>query len=184
MSTVIALREKLVTAALLLVLVATLVATRQQQAQDAHRNVGALPRTPEERELERIFPVTPLSLEALQRTEDFTTYTPLLEHDPFVRIQTAPSAQGAAPAPAETPVESQLLFRGRAVLGKRQVAVIEVESSHETLFVGIGQDVEGFKVIDIAEDRVVLSKSPDQQVTLRLADEATHEGARGGRGSK
>lgn len=184
MKNVVALREKLVTAALLLVLVATLVVTRQQQAKDAHRNVGALPRPPEERELERSFPVPPLSLEALQRTEDFTAYTPLLEHDPFVRIQTAPSEQGAAPAPLETPVASQLAFRGRVVLGTRQVAVIEVESSHETFFVGIGQDVEGFKVIDIAEERVVLSKSPEEQVTLRLAEEATRQGVRGGRGSQ
>lgn len=184
MSPVIALREKLLTAALLLVLVATLVVTRQQQATDAHRSVGALPRAPEERELERSFPVPPLSVEALQRTEDFTAYTPLLEHDPFVRIQTAPSAGASAQEPAEQPVESQLLFRGRVILGQRQVAVIEVESSHETLFVGLGQDVEGFKVIDIAEERVVLSKSPGQQVTLHVAENAARQGARGGRGSQ
>ena len=120
----------------------------------------------------------------MQRTDEFTAYTPLLEHDPFARIQTAPAAPGDEPAPAEAPVQSQLHFRGRVIMGSRQVAIIEVEASHETLFVGVGQDVEGCKVIDIAEDRVVLSKPPDQQVTLRLADAAAPQGVRGGRGSK
>lgn len=181
MSPVIALREKLATAGLLLVLVVTLMVTRQQQAKDAHRSWGELPRPPEERELQRAFPVPPLALEQLQATEDFTAYAPLLEQDPFARIQTAtPSTD--APEPVAAPMESQLHFRGRVVMGQRQVAVIEVESSHETLFVGVGQEVDGLKVIDIAEDRVVLSKPPDTQVTLQRAEATTSGGARGGRG--
>ena len=180
----IALREKAATAGLLLVLVATLVVTRRQQVTDAHRSLGELPHAPEERELQRLFPVTPLALEDLQRTEEFTAYAPLLEHDPFARIQTAPAGPGGEPAPAETPAESQLHFRGRVIMGSRQVAIIEVDALHETLFVGVGQEVEGCKVIDITEDRVVLSKPPDQQVTLGLVDAATPQGVRGGRGSQ
>lgn len=180
-SAVIALREKLLAAALLLVLVATLVVTRRQQTRDAHRNLDVLPRAPQARELARAFPVPALSMEALQAAEDFASYAPLLEHDPFVRVQT-PATESAAPAPSEAPVESQLTFRGRVMLHQRQMAVIEVESSHETFFVGVGQEVEGFQVIDIAEERVVLSKPPDQQVTLRLADDATRQDPRGSRG--
>ena len=175
MSSVIALREKLLTAGLIVVLLATVLVTRRQQLSDANRSVGVLPHPPAEQELQRAFPVAPLDVEALAATEEFAAYTPLVEQDPFVRIKTVASDSQPAQRPETAP--SALSFRGRVVLGGRQVAIIEVVASKETLFVGVGQEVEGFKVIDIDEERVVLSKSSDQQqVTLRLPDDAARKG--------
>ena len=175
MISVIALREKLLSAALLVVLIATLVVTRRQQVEDAHRDLGVAPRPPAEQELQRAFPVEPLALESLQRTADMTAYAPLIEQDPFVRVKTA-TAGVSAPEEPPAPAAAELVFRGRVVLKGRQVAVVENATSHETLFVGVGQEIDGWKVIDIDEERVVLSKPPDQQLTLGLADEAARQG--------
>ena len=174
MTPIIALREKLLACLLTVVLLATLLVTQQQRAKDQYRNLGVLPRVPDARRLEQTFPVTPLALEVLQQTEDFGAYTPLIEQDPFVRVQTPNSA--ASPAAAPSPAEATLRFRGRVVLGGRQMAVIESTDAHETFFVGVGQEIQGLKVVDITEERVIVSKTPDQQITLRLADESRPRG--------
>ena len=175
--TVVALHEKLASVALLAVLLATLVATRHQQVEDVYQQLIVMPRPSAEAQLRNIFPVEPLALEALQRTTDMAVYTPLIDQDPFVRVKTAaPDDHTAASTEPAVPTSSELVFRGRVVLGGRQVAVVEVVNSHETLFVGVGQSLDGWKVVDIDEERVVLSKPPDQQLTLRLADDATRQG--------
>ena len=175
--TVVALHEKLASIVLLAVLLATLVATRHQQVESVYQELIVMPRPPAEAQLRSIFPLDPLTLETLQHTADIATYTPLIAQDPFVRVKTAaPGDTGAAPAEAKAPVPSELVFRGRVALAGRQMAVVEVVDSHETFFVGVGQSVDGWKVIDIDGERVVLSKPPDQQLTLRLADNATRQG--------
>ncbi len=170
MAAIVAVREKALVGLLVAVLVATLVVTQQQRARDTHRNLGELPRLLDERQLERTFPVTPLAVETLQQTEAVSAYAPLIEQDPFVRVQTVTSS--AATAVQAPPAEATLRFRGRVVLGGRQMAVIETTASQETFFVAVGQEIEGLKVVDINEERVIVSQSPDQQITLRLADES------------
>ncbi len=177
--TVIALREKLASAVLLVALLVTLIATRRQQVEDVHREFGVTPRPPTEAALRKAFPVEPLALEALQRTAEVGTYAPLIEQDPFVRVKIAATGDNAAqtaPTASAAAAPSELILRGRVMLRGRQAAVVEVVTSHETLFVGVGQEIDGWKVVDIDEERVVLSKPPDQQLTLRLADDAARQG--------
>ena len=65
--------------------------------------------------------------------------------------------EGAEPGEPTAPPKPKFLFKGRIDLGKRQRAIVEEASTHKTYFLELGQEVAGFKVLDIAENRVVLS---------------------------
>ena len=85
----------------------------------------------------------------------------ILSANPFSpqRRQAPPAAEqavggGAAAAKPPAPV---FRFKGRINLGKRQRAIVEEIETHKTYFLEVGQEVAGFKVLDIAENRVVLS---------------------------
>ena len=62
--------------------------------------------------------------------------------------------RGEAAVIARTP---QFIYKGRINLGKRQRAVVEETTAKKTYFLEVGQEVAGLKVLDIAENRVVLS---------------------------
>ena len=182
MNQIIAWREKLLALGLVVVLVATVLVTRSQHQRDRHRSLGALPAAPREAELERTFPFATVDPVALQRSEPFESLKPLVEQDPFARVQTAgAAAPSAAPPP---PAASLYLYRGRILMGGKQLAIIESVASKDTVFVAVGQELDGLKVVDIAEERVVLSKPPDQQVILRPAEAAARQENRGARGSQ
>ena len=57
---------------------------------------------------------------------------------------------GQPPQPAFT-------YKGRVHLGQRQRAIVEETTTRKTYFLEVGQEVAGFKVLDIAENQVVLS---------------------------
>ena len=70
-----------------------------------------------------------------------------------------PSGSDAASKPA-TP---RFLYKGRINLGQRQRAIVEETTAHKTYFLEVGQEVAGCKVLDIAENRVVLSDPQTRQ---------------------
>ena len=64
----------------------------------------------------------------------------------------------------------QFIYKGRIHLGKRQRAVIEETTSKKTYFLEVGQEVAGFKVLDIQENQVVLSDpQTSKEVVVFLA---------------
>ena len=85
----------------------------------------------------------------------------ILSANPFSpqRRQVTPATDQAAEggAAAATPPAPVFRFKGRINLGKRQRAIVEEIGTHKTYFLEVGQEVAGFKVLDIAENRVVLS---------------------------
>ena len=58
---------------------------------------------------------------------------------------------------ASAPAGPAFRYKGRVALGSRQRAVLEDTRSKKTHFLELGQEVAGFKVLDIDEKRVVLS---------------------------
>ena len=62
---------------------------------------------------------------------------------------------GGGGAPVQAP--PQFIYKGRILLGSRQRAVMEEVASRKTHFLEVGQEVAGFKVLDIAENQVILS---------------------------
>lgn len=81
--------------------------------------------------------------------------------------QDAGGEAGEASAPSAPP-PPQFIFKGRIVMGTKQRAVLEDAASKKTFFLQVGQEVAGFKVLDITENQVVLS-NPNSQEPLRIS---------------
>jgi len=84
--------------------------------------------------------------------------------------------QGAELAPPPPP---QFVYRGRIVLGTTERAVLEEAMTKKTYFLQAGQEVRGFKVLDMTEDRVVLSDTQTNEeviVPMRVAVPSEKQG--------
>ena len=55
------------------------------------------------------------------------------------------------------PPEPEFVYKGRVTLGKKTRAIMEDRRSGKTYFLEVGQEVAGFKILDIVEQRVLLS---------------------------
>ena len=80
---------------------------------------------------------------------------------------------GSLPTPA--PPKPQFVFKGQINLGQRKRAILEDLNAHKTYFLEVGQEVAGFKVLDIGENRVVLSDPQTREevaVSLASSDKA------------
>ena len=72
----------------------------------------------------------------------------------------APPTAGGGPehgGAAVEPAKPIFVYKGRIQLGQRQRAIMEETASRKTYFLEVGQEVAGCKVLDISENRVVLS---------------------------
>jgi len=86
---------------------------------------------------------------------------------PPERTETAGGVVGSGPAPGP-----MFAYKGRVNLGARQRAIIEHLATHKTYFLEVGQEVAGFKLLDIQESQVVLSEPQTHEavaVTLTSA---------------
>ncbi len=71
---------------------------------------------------------------------------------------------------------AQFVYKGQVNLGKRRRAVVEETTSRKTYFLEVGQEVAGFKVLDIGENRVVLSNSKtSEEIIVTLATSAAQQ---------
>lgn len=77
-----------------------------------------------------------------------------------------------ATEPAE-PKEPIFIYKGNVKLGSRLRAIVEDVGIGKTYFLEVGQEVAGYKVLDIAENRVVLShpKTNEEIEVVRASDE-------------
>lgn len=85
--------------------------------------------------------------------------------------QDAGGDSGEASGPLAPP-PPQFIFKGRIVMGTKQRAVLEDATSKKTFFLQAGQEVAGFKVLDITENQVVLS-NPNSQEPLLIKKETS-----------
>ena len=64
---------------------------------------------------------------------------------------------------------ARFLYKGHITIGTRLRAIVEDTTSSKTHFLEVGQEVTGFKVLDITENRVILSDlQTDEEVTVSL----------------
>ena len=85
-------------------------------------------------------------------------------------VETKP---GGAEATVIEPPTPQFVYKGRINLGTRQRAIVEDTANHKTYFLEVGQEVAGFKVLDMVENRVVLSNlKTNEEVVVSLASTA------------
>lgn len=85
------------------------------------------------------------------------------------KVPETPGAGGDAVPAASAPPPPQFIFKGRVLMGTKQRAVLEDAAAKKTYFLQVGQEVAGFKVLDIAETQVVLSTpNSEEPLLLRL----------------
>lgn len=76
-----------------------------------------------------------------------------------------PEAGGPGGGTVKPPAPT-FVYKGRINVGGSQRAIVEDATAHKTHFLEVGQEVAGFKVLDIAEKQVVLSDPQSQQELL------------------
>ena len=104
--------------------------------------------------------LSPEAIESVVRANPFS---------PKRRLVPARAGTNGAGA-ATIPLPPQFLYKGRINFGQHHRAVVEETTTHKTYFLEVGQEVAGFKVLDIAENRVVLSDlQTKQEVVVSLA---------------
>jgi len=82
------------------------------------------------------------------------------------------ASSGGGTAPAEPP-KPKFTFKGLIKLGSRVRAIVEDATSQKTHFLEVGQEVAGFKVLDIAENQVLLSNLlTSEEVVVALTPKA------------
>ncbi len=87
--------------------------------------------------------------------------------------QPGEAGAGEASTPS-TPPPPKFAYKGRVRLGARQRAVVEETVAHKTYFLEVGQEVAGFKVLDIDEKRVLLSDlQTHEEVVVSLTSTAS-----------
>ena len=94
------------------------------------------------------------------------------------RVLPVDDAAAAAAQASAAPPPPRFIYKGRVQLGTRVRAVVEETTTGKTYFLEVGQAVAGFKVLDIAENQVVLSDpQTDEEVAVFLASpKASPEG--------
>jgi hypothetical protein len=81
---------------------------------------------------------------------------------------------GAGGSTSHAPPRPQFAFKGQINLGQRKRAIMEDAAAQKTYFLEVGQEVAGFKVLDIGENRVVLSDPQTrEEVVVALTSEDT-----------
>lgn len=115
------------------------------------------------------------------------TWQGLLRANPFSRARRhvpPPAAEASAGAPKE-PLPPQFVFKGRVAMGTKERGILEDRQQKKTHFVQVGQDVLGFRVVEIGEDRIVLSDvKTNERVDVPLASKAAAETETSSQGSK
>ena len=102
-------------------------------------------------------------MEGVVRTNPFSSKRRLVA--PAIGME--PDGQATGPVKPPPPV---FMFKGRVKLGQRVRAIVQETGSQKTYFLEVGQAVAGFKVLDIAENRVVLSDlQTNQEVAVSLS---------------
>jgi hypothetical protein len=76
---------------------------------------------------------------------------------PQRRFVPPPPSQGGAGGAPEPIASPRFIYKGQISVGGRQRAIVENTTAQKTHFLEVGQEVAGFKVLDITQNRVVLS---------------------------
>jgi len=110
--------------------------------------------------------LSPEAFEAIRAANPFSSARRL-------KPPTDSSSEGGASATVAAPAP-QFVYKGLIKFGNRQRAILEDLTTHKTHFLEVGQEVAGFKVLDIAENRVVLSDpKTKEELVVSIASKAS-----------
>lgn len=91
-----------------------------------------------------------------------------------------PAGSGDGPGPSIEPPRPKFIFKGQITVGKQLRGIVEDATTGKTLFLEVGQEVAGFKVLDISQRQVVLWDIQTQEnVVVTLPSAALTEAPEG-----
>jgi len=105
-----------------------------------------------------------------QGSRPLVEYASIIDRNPFVRFEPRHVVSDSALAQKEEEKESTYIYRGMASVGNVMRAILEERESNEIFFVGSGSKLGSFKVLDITQDAVVLSKEDGQESVIKLTE--------------
>ena len=113
-----------------------------------------------------------VDIDGVQDLVAFSHYEGMLKRSLFLKAQPkrakASSAEVAVALVEEkTPT---FIYKGKIAAGKRLVVIIEQTRSGETLMVAKGEGVDGYKVLDITDTEVILSKKGEENIVLKTIE--------------
>lgn len=117
-----------------------------------------------------------IDIEKVQDLIAFSSYEGMLKRSPFSKVklkQPKPTQAKRAVLPVEESTP-EFLYKGKIVAGNRLVVIIEETRTGRVSMVSKGDTVDGYKVLDILDTEVILSKKGEENIVLQ-----TIEGPRG-----
>ena len=111
-------------------------------------------------------------IDKVQDLVAFSYYEGMLKRSLFVKVQPK-RAKAASAEAAVMPVEDKtptFVYKGKIAAGNRLVVIIEQTRSGETLMVSKGEGVDGYKVLDITNTEVILSKKGEENIVLKTIE--------------
>ncbi len=110
-----------------------------------------------------------LDMDRVQNIAPFSYYEGVLKRSPFFRVRRPEPGRKASTITPFAPVEEaapKFIYKGRISSGKRLVVIIGQTRSGEVVMVSRGDNVGGYKVLDITDTEVILSKEGEENVVL------------------
>jgi len=97
-------------------------------------------------------------------------YLTIVDRNPFARFEPRVVAAEGDSGTAKEEEKASFIYRGMASVGSVVRAILEERGSKEMFFVASGGQVGTFKVLDITQDTVILSREDGQEVVIKLAE--------------
>ncbi|MBN2097432.1 MAG: hypothetical protein JW714_03010 [Candidatus Omnitrophica bacterium] len=137
------------------------VTTQEQQLKNKLKTTGARePALAQKIDLDKIRNLLP-----------FSYYEPLLKRSLFVQVKDRPvqTATGALVLPVEEKTPT-FVYKGKIAAGSRLLVIIEQTRSGEVFMVAKGENLDGYKVLDITDTEVILSKKDAENIVLKTIE--------------
>ena len=113
-----------------------------------------------------------IDMDEVQNLVAFSYYEGMLRRSPFIKVQPKRARAAKREAPP-VPVEEQtpvFLYKGKISAGSRLMVIIKQTRSGETFMVSSGESIDGYKVLDITDTEVILSKKGEEDIVLKTTE--------------
>lgn len=115
-----------------------------------------------------------IDMARIENAISFSRYEGLLQRSPFLKAQPKVSeitktTLESLPAPVEekTPL---FMYKGKIASGKRLVVIIAQTRTGEVFMVSKGESIDDYKVLDITDTEVILSKKGEADIILETVE--------------
>lgn len=119
-------------------------------------------------------PILPkkINMDKIQNLVAFSYYEGMLKRSPFfkVRPKVARQAKGEIEPLTVEERTPRFIYKGKIVAAARLVVIIKQTRSGETFMVSKGENLNGYKVLDITDAEVILSKKGEEHIILSTVE--------------